>query len=124
MSRYVFVTDTDRECLRNGVNQNTQNFNALPGQNNIYQETPAQYASRRTNNVQQQRGLHESFDFYNDCYMRSRNKGEPPFACFFLCVVSNDSVDLVICPLTAVWLLVWAMNMRVAFISECHEYRL
>ena len=69
--------DADLDCLRNGVQTGTQTFNSLPNRNAIYQETPAQYTTRRNNNIQQNRGLHESYDFYNDCYMRSRNLGEP-----------------------------------------------
>ena len=56
--------------LRNGVNTGTQNYQS--GQDG---ETFAQYTNRRTNNVAVNRGLHETFDYYDDCYFRERNKG-------------------------------------------------
>ena len=56
--------------LRNGENTNTQNY-----QSGREQETFAQYQSRR-NNVQANRGMHETFEYYDDCYTRTRNLGE------------------------------------------------
>ena len=56
--------------LRNGVNTGTQNY-----QSGRDGETYAQFTTRRSNNVQVARGLHESFDYYDDCYFRERNQG-------------------------------------------------
>ena len=56
--------------LRNGVNTGTQNYQS--GQNN---EGYAAFMTRRDNNVQVERGLHETFDYYDDCYFRERNQG-------------------------------------------------
>ena len=56
--------------LRNGVNTGTQNYQS--GQDN---EDYAAFVARRDNNVQVARGLHESFDYYDDCYFRERNRG-------------------------------------------------
>ena len=58
--------------LRNGENTNTQNY-----QSGNEQERFSQYQSRRNNNVQADRGMHETFDYYDDCYTRTRNLGEP-----------------------------------------------
>ena len=66
--------DSDDNCLRNGANTQTQNFNS-PGNKN---EAQSNYESRRSNNVQSNRGLHENYDYYTDCYMRSRNQGNQP----------------------------------------------
>ena len=56
--------------LRNGVNTGTQNYQS--GQDN---EDYTAFVARRDNNVQVARGLHESFDYYDDCYFRERNRG-------------------------------------------------
>ena len=60
--------------LRNGDNTNTQNY-----QSGNEQENFNQYQSRRNNNVRADRGMHETFDYYDDCYTRTRNLGEPRF---------------------------------------------
>ena len=70
---YVFATGDD-DCVRNGANTNTQNYNER--NNNPYAESASQYMTRKANSVVENRGLHESFDYYNACYMRSRNKGK------------------------------------------------
>jgi len=57
------------ERLRNGRNTQTQNY-----QSGNLQEQRSAYLNRR-NNVQVDRGLHESFDYYDDCYTRTRNTG-------------------------------------------------
>ena len=67
--------------LRNGVNTGTQNYQS--GQNN---ENFAAFRTRRNNNVQVERGLHESFDYYDDCYFRERNQGV--WVCVYVCVCS------------------------------------
>ena len=59
---------TDKDCLRNGVNTGTQTHTPPAS----LTETPAQFANRK-NAVDQSQGLHETFDYYDDCYMRTRN---------------------------------------------------
>ena len=62
---------TDKDCLRNGVNTGTQTHTPPAS----LTETPAQFANRK-NAVVQTQGLHETFDYYDDCYMRTRNTSE------------------------------------------------
>ena len=57
------------ERVRNGVNRGTQNYQQVQTD-----ESYATYLNRRAQ-VQANRGLHESFDFYDDCYARERNRG-------------------------------------------------
>ena len=57
--------------LRNGVNTGTQNYRSGP-ENENYRD----FIMRRDDNVQVERGLHESFDYYDDCYSRERNRGK------------------------------------------------
>ena len=61
----------DKDCLRNGVNTGTQTHTPPAS----LTETPAQFANRK-NAVVQTQGLHETFDYYDDCYMRTRNTSE------------------------------------------------
>ena len=68
--------------IRNGVNRGTQNHQP-PSRD----ETFAQYQNRRNNNVQANRGLHETLDFYDDCYVRERNTSE----CFLKPVCERGS---------------------------------
>merc|ERR1711976_893157 len=56
--------------LRNGVNTNTQNYqNANPN------ETKRQFENRRANGARNDRALHDSFEWYDKCSQRNRNKG-------------------------------------------------
>ena len=71
MLSFAAVSDGEKLTrLRNGVNTGTQNCQSR--QNN---ENYAAFVTRRDNNVQVARGLHESFDYYDDCYFRERNRG-------------------------------------------------
>ena len=56
--------------MRNGANTGTQNHQRPPNG-----ETYAAYVNRRNNNVQADRGLHESHSYYDDCTRRDRNEG-------------------------------------------------
>ena len=57
--------------MRDGLNTNTQNHNRPAS----LKETKSAFQNRRNNNVQQDRVLHESFEWYDKCYVRERNKG-------------------------------------------------
>ncbi len=63
--------DVEFTRLRNGVNRNTQQHNEPQDA-----ETYAQYMQRRQNSVANNRGLHETMDFYDDCTKRDRNMSE------------------------------------------------
>ena len=66
------VSDAERFTrLRNGENTNTPNY-----QSGREQETFDQYENRRESNVRADRGMHETFEYYDDCYTRTRNLGE------------------------------------------------
>ena len=58
--------------LRNGINTNTPKFTAT-GKKDA--ETQAQYKQRKTGNMDINRGLHESWEWYDKCKRRERNKG-------------------------------------------------
>lgn len=68
---FIFIASDD-DCMRNGVNTNTQTFNEA---NNPLTMTQAQLDARKANQVASNRGLHETYDYYHDCYIRSRNRG-------------------------------------------------
>ncbi|ESO96629.1 hypothetical protein LOTGIDRAFT_202874, partial [Lottia gigantea] len=62
---------TTEDVLRNGVVTNTQDYNRPPNSNyNL-----ANRNSRKNNNVKADRGLQESWDWYEECFVRERNKG-------------------------------------------------
>lgn len=63
--------DTKHFTFRNGVQTNIQNYNKPNNPN----ESKAAMKNRRKNAVSRSRGLHESWDWYNKCYIRERNKG-------------------------------------------------
>lgn len=62
---------TEDDQLRNGVNTNTPNYQ----QPSSLEETLQQFTSRKSNQINTNRGLHETFDYYDDCYVRERNRG-------------------------------------------------
>lgn len=62
----------DAETLRNGVNTNTPKFTA----SNKKDENAQQYQSRKNGDKDINRGLHESWDWYEKCKRRERNQGE------------------------------------------------
>lgn len=68
---FSYIIASDEDCIRNGENTNTQNYQPP----STASETYSQYTTRKSNQVQQTRGLHETFDYYDNCYMRSRNRG-------------------------------------------------
>lgn len=59
------------DTLRNGVTTQTPNHNRAQS----LQENKATAQNRKNNNVNTQRVLQESWDWYDKCYMRERNKG-------------------------------------------------
>ncbi|KAK3102065.1 hypothetical protein FSP39_008504 [Pinctada imbricata] len=61
----------DRDTLRNGVTTQTPDHNRAQS----LTETEAQRNQRKNNNVKTNRALQESWDWYDKCYMRERNKG-------------------------------------------------
>ncbi|CAG5125431.1 unnamed protein product [Candidula unifasciata] len=68
--QYMCQDDTQSptaDTLRNGVTTDTQGY-TKPNNNNIA-------ADRKTTDVNDKRGYHESWDWYNKCYLRERNKG-------------------------------------------------
>jgi len=65
--------DTDETALRrfrDGTTTNRQEFTY--GEN---EETQAERATRKNDDVQADRGLHESWENYDECYRRERNRG-------------------------------------------------
>ena len=62
----------DAETLRNGINTNTPKFTA----SNKKDENANQYTSRKNGDKDINRGLHESWDWYEKCRRRERNQGE------------------------------------------------
>ena len=68
---FFLVTDPGRRYngLRNGIATSTQGFG---GSN---QNSQANLENRRANGVNVNRGLHETFEYYDDCNTRSRNMG-------------------------------------------------
>lgn len=58
--------------IRNGQTTDTQNYNQL----NNFNENVNQANNRERNSVEDNRGLHEPFKFYDNCYARERNQGE------------------------------------------------
>lgn len=63
----------DVNTLRNGINTNTPKFTAAKKKDT---ETQAQYEQRKTGNMDSSRGLHESWEWYDKCNRRERNKGK------------------------------------------------
>ncbi|PIK57203.1 hypothetical protein BSL78_05902 [Apostichopus japonicus] len=57
--------------IRNGQTTDTQNYNQL----NNFNENVNQANNRERNSVEDNRGLHEPFKFYDNCYARERNQG-------------------------------------------------
>lgn len=58
--------------LRNGANTNTQGYT---GNRKGAAETEAEYKARRDGNIQNDRVLFESWEWYDKCAQRNRNKG-------------------------------------------------
>uniref|UniRef100_A0A0B7ADP4 Protein DD3-3 n=2 Tax=Arion vulgaris TaxID=1028688 RepID=A0A0B7ADP4_9EUPU len=67
--QYMCQDDTasSTDTLRNGVTTNTQDY-TKPNPSNVA-------ADRKSRDVKSDRGIHESWDWYNKCYLRERNKG-------------------------------------------------
>lgn len=64
------ATGTDN-TLRNGVETQKQDY-SLP---QSLTETVSDKNNRKNNNVKSERGLQESWEWYDNCYIRERNKG-------------------------------------------------
>ena len=60
------------ETLRNGINTNTPKFTA----SRKADETENEYKARKTKDMDQNRGMHESWEWYDKCRRRERNQGE------------------------------------------------
>lgn len=66
------TANLDRETtLRNGQNTNAQEYNPP----NFNAQNDDRDNNRRAD-VRLDRGLHESFDWYDACYARERNQGQ------------------------------------------------
>ena len=65
----LLLANLQRDTIRNGVQRTIQGHTPPPNQPNA-----ANDESRR-NGAQVNRGLHESFDWYDACYSRPRNNG-------------------------------------------------
>jgi hypothetical protein len=61
----------DSITIRNGIQTNTQDFTASDNDN----DNQNTVQNRRNGNVRDDRGLHESWEWYDDCNRRERNKG-------------------------------------------------
>jgi hypothetical protein len=57
--------------MRNGVTTQTQDFNRAQNLN----EDEAKATRRKNTAVKDNRGLQETWEWYDACYMRERNKG-------------------------------------------------
>lgn len=62
----------DDDTLRNGINTNTPKFIAAKKKD----ETSQEYSSRKDKDKDINRGLHESWEWYDKCRRRERNQGE------------------------------------------------
>lgn len=60
------------DTYRNGVKTQTQNYNKPQS----LKETKAARDKRKTDAVDQTKVLQESWDWYDKCYVRERNKGK------------------------------------------------
>ena len=60
------------DTLRNGINTNTPTFTAT----NKKDETIQQYKTRKAGNMDINKGLHESWEWYDKCKRRERNQGK------------------------------------------------
>ena len=58
--------------IRNGVSTNTQDYER-PGE---LEETYNDFKSRFSDQVRLNKGLHESMQWYEKCYIRERNSSE------------------------------------------------
>lgn len=66
----LLLGNLEMSTLRNGQNTNTQNY-----QRPNFRQSSASNDENRRDQVDLTRGLHESFDWYDACYTRERNKG-------------------------------------------------
>ena len=73
MKWFYFLFIGTADTLRNGVTTQTPNHNRAQN----LQENKATAQNRKNNNINTQRVLQESWDWYDSCYMRERNKGKP-----------------------------------------------
>ena len=60
------------DTLRNGMNTNTPKFTASKKAD----ETLQQYNARKNGDKDKNRGMHESWEWYDKCRRRERNQGE------------------------------------------------
>ena len=65
------VTKRETDTIRNGQNTQTQQYNK-PQPN----EDKQKYLNRKKDNVKDQKVLHESWEWYDSCNRRDRNKGK------------------------------------------------
>ena len=69
---FFYVTAADSVTLRNGKETNTQDYT----ETNDQDEAQGKLRGRRNGNVKATRGLQESWEWYDACYKRERNKGK------------------------------------------------
>lgn len=65
------ISSPQADTFRNGISTTTQTYKKAQTVN----ETLTAKNQRKTESVDQTEGLHESWDWYNKCYMRERNQG-------------------------------------------------
>jgi hypothetical protein len=70
-SASLTLNENKLTTIRNGDNTGTQNFNNP----NRLTDTETQRTGVAENQVRSDRGLHEPYRWYDDCYVRERNRG-------------------------------------------------
>lgn len=71
----------DDDTKRNGINTNTPKFTATKKKD---AEKRSEYQSRKNGDNDNNRGLHESWEWYDKCRRRERNGGEFFFLLFLV----------------------------------------
>ena len=65
------ISQVDDDTIRNGRITLTQDYGRIQNLN----ENQQQANSRKSNNVRSDRVLHETWEWYDKCYNRERNRG-------------------------------------------------
>ena len=68
----MYIGAKTEDVIRNGVSTQTPKYNAMGNMN----ENKATMKTRRNNNIELNKGLHEAWAWYDKCYMRERNQGK------------------------------------------------
>ena len=69
---FFFCLADDSITFRNGQNTNQQDYTQANNDNDNLQTVE----NRRNANVRADRGLHESWEWYDNCYRRKRNESK------------------------------------------------